>query len=104
MSRVSWILPFLGGCLRGPTIPLGLDLIDFSSLRIGKLIVLGFFRKGFLDCARIIFLFSLTVVVFNRAKTHLDLRMWLKEAGFVDRVRQWWSSYSFQGFPSFILA
>jgi len=30
--------------------------------------------------------------------------MWLKEAGFVDRVRQWWSSYSFQGSPSFILA
>jgi hypothetical protein len=30
--------------------------------------------------------------------------MWLKEAGFVDRVRQWWLSYCFQGSPSFILA
>jgi hypothetical protein len=30
--------------------------------------------------------------------------MWLKEAGFVDRVRQWWSPNSFQGSPSFILA
>lgn len=30
--------------------------------------------------------------------------MWLKEDGFVDRVRLWWSSYSFQGSPSFVLA
>ncbi|KAG6661473.1 hypothetical protein CIPAW_03G176000 [Carya illinoinensis] len=30
--------------------------------------------------------------------------MWLKSNGFVDRVRQWWSSYEFQGSPSFILA
>jgi hypothetical protein len=30
--------------------------------------------------------------------------MWLKVDGFVDMVRQWWSSYSFQGAPSFILA
>jgi hypothetical protein len=30
--------------------------------------------------------------------------MWRKEAGFVDRVGQWWSSYSFQGSPKFILA
>jgi hypothetical protein len=29
--------------------------------------------------------------------------MWLKEEGFVDRVRGWWSSYQFQGTPSFIL-
>jgi hypothetical protein len=79
-------------------------LIGFSSLRIGKLIILGFFIKGSLDCARIIFLFSLTVVVFKRAKSLLNLRIWLKEADFVDRERQWWSSYSFQGSPSFILA
>jgi hypothetical protein len=30
--------------------------------------------------------------------------MWLKVEGFVDRVRRWWSSYQFQGSPSFILA
>jgi hypothetical protein len=30
--------------------------------------------------------------------------MWLKEEGFVERVRGWWSSYQFQGPPSFILA
>jgi hypothetical protein len=30
--------------------------------------------------------------------------MWVKEAVFVDKVRQWWSPYSFQGSPNFILA
>ena len=30
--------------------------------------------------------------------------MWLKEEGFVERVRQWWNGYCFVGSPSFILA
>ena len=30
--------------------------------------------------------------------------IWLKEEGFVERVRGWWASYNFQGTPSFILA
>jgi hypothetical protein len=30
--------------------------------------------------------------------------MWLKEEGFVERVRRWWGSYSFSGNSSFILA
>jgi hypothetical protein len=30
--------------------------------------------------------------------------MWLKVDGFVDKVRLWWSSFSFVGSPSFILA
>jgi hypothetical protein len=30
--------------------------------------------------------------------------MWLKADGFVDKVREWWSSYSFLGTPSFVLA
>ena len=30
--------------------------------------------------------------------------MWLKAEGFVDRVKQWWDGYSFEGSPSFILA
>ena len=30
--------------------------------------------------------------------------MWLKEEGFVERVRQWWNGYCFSGSPSFILA
>jgi len=30
--------------------------------------------------------------------------MWLKADGFVDMVKQWWSSYQFQGPLSFILA
>jgi hypothetical protein len=30
--------------------------------------------------------------------------MWFRAEGFVDRVRQQWSSYHFQGSPSFTLA
>jgi hypothetical protein len=30
--------------------------------------------------------------------------MWLKEEGFVDKVRDWWGSFSFEGTPSFVLA
>ena len=30
--------------------------------------------------------------------------MWLKDEGFVDRVRSWWDSYQVHGAPSFILA
>ena len=30
--------------------------------------------------------------------------MWLKDEGFVERVRSWWDSYYFQSAPSFVLA
>jgi hypothetical protein len=30
--------------------------------------------------------------------------MWLKAPDFVDKVRAWWSSYTFNGTPSFVLA
>jgi hypothetical protein len=30
--------------------------------------------------------------------------MWLKAPSFVNKVRAWWSSYSFDGTPSFVLA
>jgi hypothetical protein len=30
--------------------------------------------------------------------------MWLKTEGFVERVKLWWDSYSFQGSPSYVLA
>jgi hypothetical protein len=30
--------------------------------------------------------------------------MWLKTEGFLDKVRGWWTGYSFGGFPSFVLA
>jgi hypothetical protein len=30
--------------------------------------------------------------------------MWLKEEGFVDKVRVWWDSFHFFGSPSFVLA
>ena len=30
--------------------------------------------------------------------------MWLKHEGFVDRIQQWWNSYTFSGTPSYVLA
>jgi SMC interacting uncharacterized protein involved in chromosome segregation len=30
--------------------------------------------------------------------------MWLKYEGFVDKVKSWWDSYSFEGLPSYVLA
>jgi len=30
--------------------------------------------------------------------------MWLKAEGFVDKLKQWWTSYHFQGFSCFIIA
>jgi hypothetical protein len=29
--------------------------------------------------------------------------IWLKFEGFVEKLKQWWLSYSFQGFPRFVL-
>ena len=40
----------------------------------------------------------------GRRKSFKFENTWLKEEGFVDRVRGWWPSYQFQGSPSFILA
>ncbi|KAB1227941.1 hypothetical protein CJ030_MR1G013821 [Morella rubra] len=41
---------------------------------------------------------------FGRGKTPFRFEnMWLKEEGFVERVRGWWSSYEFSGSPSFVL-
>jgi hypothetical protein len=30
--------------------------------------------------------------------------MWLKEEGFVEKIRSWWVSFSFVGSPIFVLA
>ena len=49
----------------------------------------------------------LLVVVDNVNKGRSAFKfenMWLKEEGFVERVRQWWNGYCFAGSPSFILA
>jgi hypothetical protein len=50
--------------------------------------------RSFVDCGGI-----------PRAKRYFKFEnTWLKSEGFVDRVKQWWSSYHFQGSPSYILA
>jgi hypothetical protein len=40
----------------------------------------------------------------NRKSSFKFENMWLKEEGFVDKVRNWWDSFSFTGSASFILA
>jgi hypothetical protein len=40
----------------------------------------------------------------NRKSSFKFENMWLKEEGFVDKVRNWWASFSFRGSASFILA
>ena len=41
----------------------------------------------------------------SRGKSFLKFEnMWLKQAGFVDRVQEWWNGYNFSGTPSFVLA
>ena len=37
------------------------------------------------------------------ARVPLNLNMWLKEEGFVDKVCCWWSGYEFVGTPSFVI-
>jgi endonuclease/exonuclease/phosphatase (EEP) superfamily protein YafD len=47
----------------------------------------------------------LIVARYKVAKRYFKFEnMGLKAKGFVDRVRQWWTSYHFQGAPSYILA
>jgi hypothetical protein len=36
--------------------------------------------------------------------SHKFENMWPKSKGFVEKVKQWWMSYSFQGSPSLTLA
>ena len=47
----------------------------------------------------------LEVGVVRRSRSAFKFEnMWLKAEDFVDRVKQWWDGYSFEGSPSFILA
>ena len=43
-------------------------------------------------------------MLFNVVGVPLNLKMWLKVEGFVDRVQQWRNGYNFVGLPSFVLA
>ena len=43
--------------------------------------------------------------VVQRSRSAFKFKnMWLKAEDFVDRVKQWWEGYSFEGSTSFILA
>lgn len=42
---------------------------------------------------------------FHKGKRYFKFEsIWLKEKGFAGKVKQWWTSYCFQGSPSFIMA
>jgi hypothetical protein len=42
---------------------------------------------------------------FHRGSRYFKFKnMWLKSKGYVDRSKQWWNSYHFQGSLSFIVA
>ena len=61
--------------------------------------------KGTPSCSFLIIAhFWWWLVVLIKVEVPLSLRMWLKEKGFVERVRQWWNRCCFAGSPSFILA
>jgi hypothetical protein len=100
--------PCRGGLLRGLIIgipPLGQELIGFLFQQIGKLSIPIFSRRGYIGCAQIISPFFLIVEEYRGAKRPFKFKnMWLKAKGFVDKVRQWWSSYCFNGSPSVFLA
>jgi hypothetical protein len=85
-------LPLAGGRSRGPIILHGQGLIGFLFLLLGKLNILGSSIRGFLVCALITFLSSLSVAVSKRGKDLLSLRICGRRKGFVDRVRLLWAS------------
>jgi hypothetical protein len=61
-------------------------------------------RNGSLEFYCIMFLYCLIAMMLLGAEgTFMFENMWLKSQGFVEKVKQWWLSYSFQGSPSFVL-
>jgi hypothetical protein len=64
-----------------------------------------FCRKNFFGCVRIMLPFFFLVAVQQSGKRAFKFEnMWLKEEGFVAKVRGWWDSFQFFGSPSFVLA
>ena len=49
-------------------------------------------------------LFCWKLVLFDVVRMPLNLKMWLKVEGFVDRVQKWQNGCSFVGLPGFVLA
>ena len=49
-------------------------------------------------------LFCWKLVLFDVVRVPLNLKMWLKVEGFVDRVQKWQNGYSFVGLLGFVLA
>jgi hypothetical protein len=99
-------LPMAGGGYSSPlTMCRGLDWIVSWSLLSGNSAIQVYRRRNFCGCARImlpILLASGCPQVGKRAFKFEN--MWLKEEGFVEKIRNWWASFQFYGTPSFVLA
>jgi hypothetical protein len=68
------------------------QFLDVSQRRLPRILLDHF--PLLLDCG----------VVVRSSRYFKFENMWLKSEGFVEQVKQWWTSYNFQGSPSFILA
>jgi hypothetical protein len=66
--------------------------LDVSQRRLPRILSVHF--SLMLDCG-----------VGSRSSRYFKFEnMWLKSEGFVEQVKTWWVSYSYQGSPSYVLA
>jgi hypothetical protein len=88
----------------GPIVGPALELTASWFPRIGKRDIQKFFKRDHCLCSDH---FPIVLACGGNKggkKSFKFENMWLKEEGFVERVRGWWALYHFQGTPSFILA
>ena len=82
-----------------------LGWIDFCFLQIGRISFHLSLNNACLGYYLITSRLFLRGGSFQRGRRPFRLEnMWLKDEGFVERVRSWWESYIIMGAPSFVLA
>jgi hypothetical protein len=80
-------------------------LIDFYSLRIGRINFLQLFKRRLPRLLSNHFPIILECGQLQKCKWPFRFEnMWLKADGFMNRVRHWWLSYQFDGSLSYIFA
>jgi hypothetical protein len=90
--------------VKQPRFSLGLELIDLFSLLIGKTNFIVSQRRLPRLCSDH-FPILLDCDAFLGGKRYFKFEnMWIKSKSFVERVKQWWTSYHFEGSLSFVLA
>lgn len=81
---------------------LGQELIDSWSPWIGKFIFQISFKSILPGYVKTIFPSFLIVEEYIEVHATSNSRMWIKFEGFIDRIKQWWTSYQFHGNQSYI--